>query len=42
MAAPLVAGDLTRTRVLPSGDSALSFYQRTAAEPEPNGVRAAR
>jgi 16S rRNA (guanine(966)-N(2))-methyltransferase RsmD len=39
--APLAAGDLTRTRVVLSGDSALSFYQR-AAEPESIGGRAAR
>jgi 16S rRNA (guanine966-N2)-methyltransferase len=30
--APVAAGGLTRTRVVPSGDSALSFYQRTSAE----------
>ncbi|HSK10565.1 MAG TPA: 16S rRNA (guanine(966)-N(2))-methyltransferase RsmD [Vicinamibacterales bacterium] len=29
--APLVAGTLTRTRTVQSGDSALSFYQPTAA-----------
>jgi 16S rRNA (guanine966-N2)-methyltransferase len=39
---PLVAGDLTRTRVVPSGDSALSFYQRIPAAPGPSGGPAAR
>jgi 16S rRNA (guanine(966)-N(2))-methyltransferase RsmD len=39
-AAPLAAGDLTRTRVVQSGDSALSFYQRSAAEPGPIGPAA--
>jgi 16S rRNA (guanine966-N2)-methyltransferase len=36
-AAPLAAGGLTRTRLVPSGDSALSFYERTAADPGPGG-----
>ncbi len=40
-AAPLAAGDLTRTRVVQSGDSALSFYQRSAAAPGPIGGPAA-
>jgi 16S rRNA (guanine(966)-N(2))-methyltransferase RsmD len=31
--APLVAGTLARTRVVQAGDSALSFYQPTAANP---------
>jgi 16S rRNA (guanine966-N2)-methyltransferase len=40
--APIAAGDLTRTRVVPSGDSALSFYRRTTAEPGPGGGAADR
>ena len=41
-AAPLVVADLTRTRLVPSGDSALSFYERTAAGPGPDGSLADR
>jgi 16S rRNA (guanine(966)-N(2))-methyltransferase RsmD len=36
-AAPLAAGDLIRTRVVQSGDSALSFYQRNPAAALPGG-----
>ena len=41
-AAPLAAGHLTRTRLVPSGDSALSFYERTTTEPGPDGDEADR
>ncbi|RPJ71573.1 MAG: 16S rRNA (guanine(966)-N(2))-methyltransferase RsmD [Acidobacteria bacterium] len=35
--APHAAGELTCTRVVHSGDSALSFYQRPAADPHASG-----